>query len=340
MSVTVAFSFFRSIASSSQSSTSTFALLGPSVSKAVAFSVLCAGTLGSFAACSGTTRTTFEDDTKDATTVDPVADSGPKPPAFTDATLTDTGAPKGPAEVFGHSGSVLYRLDPDTKAATVVGPFSGCNEPRESVIDIALDEASNMYGTTRTGLFRIDKATAKCTKVADAGAGKSFPNSLSFVPKGTLDPAAEALVGYVDDVYVRIDPMTGAITNIGKLDAIRPSKVRSSGDIVSVIGGPTYLTVTSVGNDTQCSTADCLVEIDPKTGALLKNLGLLNSRQEVFGVAFWAGAIYGFTNSGSLFQVQISGGALALTEITIPQAPAGLSFYGAGSTTSAPIQPK
>lgn len=296
--------------------------------------------LSGFVACSSTTRTTFDDPDADASTVQPIPDAGPKPPAFTDASLTDTGGPKGPAEVFGHSGSTLYRLDPDTKAAKVVGTFSGCNEPRESVIDIALDEASVMYGTTRTGLFRIDTSTAKCTKVADATANKDFPNSLSFVPKGTLDPAKEALVGYVDDVYVQIDTTTGLITERGKLDNIRPSKVRSSGDIVSVIGGPTYLTVTSIGTDTQCKTADCLVEIDPKTGALLKNWGTLNARQEVFGVAFWAGAIYGFTNSGSLFQVQISGGSLSLTEIPIPQAPVGLSFYGAGSTTSAPVQPK
>ena len=37
------------------------------------------------------------------------------------------------------------------------------------------------------------------------------------VPKGTLDPSVEALVGYVGSQYIRIDTTTGAITNIGAL---------------------------------------------------------------------------------------------------------------------------
>ena len=291
-----------------------------------------------FPGCSASPRGEFPDDAKDAGTVEPSVDAGAKPPSFTDGGVPDTGAPKGPSEVFGHSGSILYRLDPDSKSVQVIGPFAGCGTT--AVIDIALDEASNMYGTTFGALYRIDKANGKCTKVADAPLGKGFPNSLSFVPKGTLDKGAEALVGYVDDNYVRIDPQTGQLTNVGKLDNIRPPKVRSSGDIVSVIGGPTYLTVTSWNNDKQCEAADCLVEIDPVTGALVKNLGPLNARREVFGVAFWAGAIYGFSNSGSIFQVQTTGSTLTLTEIAIPAAPAGLSFFGAGSTTSAPVLPK
>src|SRR5690349_7334823 len=52
--------------------------------------------------------------------------------------------PVGPAEVFGHSASTLYKLNPDTKEVTVVAQFSGCS----SVIDIALDADSNIIGTT------------------------------------------------------------------------------------------------------------------------------------------------------------------------------------------------
>lgn len=308
-------------------------------SRLVPFAALVLLGAGHAAGCSSTPRTTFDDDAgPDAAVVIP-ADSGDKPPVFTDAALEDAKPPTGPAEVFGHSGTTLYRLDPDTKAAQVVGNFAGCNEPREAVLDIALDEKSTMFGTTRTGLFKIDKATAKCTKIADAAATKDFPNSLSFVPKGTLDANVEALVGYVDDEYVRIDPQTGQVSTIGKLET-GTARLRSSGDIVSVIGGPTYLTVTSIGNDTQCDAADCLVEIDPKTGKILRNFGQLNGKTAVFGVAFWAGAVYGFDRAGSLFQVIVNGGSLTLATITIPQAPAGLSFFGAGSTTAAPVLPK
>ncbi len=298
-----------------------------------AVAVACACALG---ACSSTPRGTFDDpiDAGDGGVTIP-AEGGPKPPSFTDAAL-DAKKPVGPSEVFGHSGKTLYRLDPDTKSVQVIGNFSGCNEGSEQVIDIALDEASTMYGTTYTGLFRIDKTNARCTRVTSAS-GQDFPNSLSFVPKGSLDPASEALVGYVDDAYVRVDTTTGKITTIGRLGN---AQLRSSGDIVSVIGGPTYLTVKSTTPSGKCSASDCLVEIDPKTGAITKDWGALNARQDVFGVAFWAGSIYGFTKAGTLFQVQISGGSLTLNEITIPARPTDLSFFGAGSTTSAPTEPK
>lgn len=223
------------------------------------------------------------------------------------------------AEVFGHSASTLYRLDPDTKAVTVVGDFSGCS----SVIDIALDKDSNLFGTTTDGLYRIDKMTAACTPIA----GGNFPNSLSFIPAGTLDPNAESLVGYVGDQYVRIDPTTGSIQNVGSLG--EPG-LYSSGDIVSVKGGATYLTV----KGGSCET-DCLVEVNPVTGVLLKNWGMLGYLS-AYGIAFWAGSVYGFTEGGQLFEVTFDNGVLATTLITSPPE---VSFWGAGSTTSAPPTP-
>ncbi len=224
------------------------------------------------------------------------------------------------AEVYGHSADTLYRLDPNTKAVTKVGPFSGCT----GVIDIAIDASSRLFGTTSTSLYAIDRATAACKHIASG----SYPNSLSFVPKGTVDANVEALVGYEGSDYVRIDPSTGVKASIGSLGA----GLASSGDIVSVKGGPTYLTVKGNG----CS--DCLVEVDPKTGSMTKNWGDVK-HANVFGLAFWAGSVYGFDDVGDLFEVKIVGGKLTTTPIAIPSGGAGLSFWGAGSTTSAPIVP-
>ena len=237
----------------------------------------------------------------------------------------DSGGPSGPAEVFGHSDETLYKLDPDTKAITTIGKFGGCDD---SVIDIALDASGTIYGVTSSSLYRIDKTSAACSKIASG----TFPNSLSFVPAGTLDPQAEALVGYDNADYVRIDPKTGAKTTV-KSNAL-PNGVFSSGDVVSVKDGPTYLTARGNG----CNAGDCLLLVDPKTGAMIKNEGNVGF-QSVFGLAFWAGTIYGFSDGGKLFSVTLSGG-LKSTEIKIPNATAGLSFYGAGSTTSAPVGPK
>lgn len=229
------------------------------------------------------------------------------------------------AVVYGHSASTLYGVNPNTHAVTTIGLFAGCDS---SVIDIALDKTSKMYATTGDSVYTVDTANAACTLLGSLG---SYPNSLSFVPAGTLDPNVEALVGYQGATYVRIDTTTGAITNVGSLGSGSP--YTSSGDIVSVIGGGTYLTVTG---GTDCASNDCLVEVDPKTGTLITNFGSVQHSQ-VYGIAYWAGNVYGFDNAGQLFEVTFpDAGGLGVTTIPIPNPPLGLSFYGAGSTTAAP----
>lgn len=237
------------------------------------------------------------------------------------------GEPVGEPVVYGHSRDTLYRLNAETKAVGVVGPFVGCGDPVR-VEDIALDAESNLYGTSESGLYRIDSNTAVCTLIASG----AYPNSLSFVPKGTVDPDEEALVGYLEDAYVRINTSTGQITNIGSLGS---ATLISSGDIVSVKNGPTYLTVKDRDqNGTSCR--DCLVRVNPATGALVEGYGPIGF-DKVFGTAFWAGSVYGFTNDGDLFEIQIVNGDLVTTPISTPN---GLSFWGAGSTTSAPPVPQ
>jgi hypothetical protein len=224
------------------------------------------------------------------------------------------------AVVYAQSADTLYRLDPNTTQITVVAPFSGgCS----SIIDIAVDSSSNGYVTTSNALWSVNLKTAVCTHISDG----SYPNSLSFVPKGTLDPNVEAMVGYNGSTYIRISTTTGAVTNVGGLT----KGYTSSGDIVSVIGGGTFLTVK--GGPENC--ADCLLQIDPKTGNLIQDYGPLGYR-DVFGLAFWAGTAYGFDNGGDVFSISSKSGKIATNAITVPNAPPNLSFWGAGSTTSAP----
>ena len=231
------------------------------------------------------------------------------------------GAPVGETEVFGHSAATLYRLDPVTKQVTVVGDFDGCS----GVIDLAIDKDGGMIATTFDGLYKIDKTTAKCAFIASG----DYPNSLSFVPAGTLDPNVEALVGYEGSNYVRIDPASGQKTTIAPNTL---GSYTSSGDVVSVKGGGTYLTV--FGGPEGCG--DCILEVDPKTGGVLKNIGALG-HGSVYGLAFWGGSAYGFDDYGELFEINLTTGMT--TVIPQPGAPQNLSYYGAGSSTSAPLEP-
>jgi hypothetical protein len=57
----------------------------------------------------------------------------------------------------------------------------------------------------------------------------------------------------------------------------------------------------------------------------------------VYGIAYWAGNVYGFADNGNLFEITFpDAGGLGITAIPIPHAPLGLEWYGAGSTTAAP----
>jgi hypothetical protein len=244
-------------------------------------------------------------------------DTGPV--MFSDAGPVDSsGADDAPTQeidyVYAQSPTVLYKVDPVAKTMTTVGNFNGCT----SVVDIAVDANSNGYATTFSGVYKLDLTTAVCTLIATG----SYPNSLSFVPKGTLDPSVEALVGYNGSTYIRIDTTTGAVTNVGSLTG----GYESSGDIVSVANGGTFLTVT--GN----SCGDCLLQVNPVTGDMIQNYGSVN-HAAVYGLAFWAGTAYGFDDAGELFSITWSGSSLVTTNIPTTM---GLEFWGAGSTTSAP----
>jgi hypothetical protein len=58
-----------------------------------------------------------------------------------------------------------------------------------------------------------------------------------------------------------------------------------------------------------------------------------SSFSSVFGVAYWDGKLYGFSDFGDVFQFSTNGGSVMSTSIPIPSTP---EFYGAGSTTAAP----
>lgn len=234
--------------------------------------------------------------------------------------VSDGSAPPPPSGiVYGHSSTTLYRIDTASHAVSEVGFFFGCGH----VSDIAVDETSTIYASNGAELFVVENNTARCTKVA-AGA---FPNSLSFVSAGTLG-AKETLVGYEGGSYVKIDTASGKTEKVGDLG----SGFESSGDIVSVKDGKTFVTVK--GPD----CADCLVEVDARTGALTKNWGSLGI-VDVFGLAFWGGEVYAFSDAGEVALVKLDGEKLTTEKLTVPNAPADLSFRGAGSTTVAPVGP-
>ena len=58
---------------------------------------------------------------------------------------------------------------------------------------------------------------------------------------------------------------------------------------------------------------------------------------QLWGLGFWAGTAYGFSANGDLLSIDLATGAGA--SIPLPNIHAGLSFWGAGTTTAAPVEP-
>jgi len=249
--------------------------------------------------------------------------------------------PPAPGKVYAHSDNTLWLLEPISKQVTMVGLFDCVGTTVSSMVDIAIDRAGKMTGSAAIqfnnglggALVSIDPTNAHCTVLTR---GPDLVTSLTYVPEGTLVANAEALVGYTDDRYVRVDPTTGALTDIGLLniDKAASGGVRwlSSGDVVSIKDGGTYLTVKAESG--AMAGGDRIVEVDPKTGALKRVIGP-TGMGDVLGLGYWGGIAYGFTLEGALIQIDLTTGAG--TPIAIPGAPSDLAFYGAGTTTIAPI---
>lgn len=243
-------------------------------------------------------------------------------------------------EVYAHSGLTLYRFNPVAGDFVTVGQFTCLNSDGgvAEMLDIAIDRGGNMVGTAAMSehnsivgrLVSIDKATAECT-VLKTG---SYPNSLAFVPVGTVLPDREALVGYVNDSYVRINPDTGLVSGIGNLNEIGAATLwMSSGDIVSIVGGGTYVTIIPKGSVTTDPQGDRIAEVDPATGTIKRVIGATGATG-LYGLGYWGGIAYGFSSSGLLVKIDLATGAG--TPISITGAPT-TGFYGAGTTTVAPI---
>lgn len=273
---------------------------------------------------------------------DPLLDAGTTARDARTTPKSDVDVPPSVAtsgRVLAHTAQQLFRLEPETRKLTLLGSFD-CLESGDSIIDLAVDRTGAVYATSFRGFLTIDPLTAACSFVAKAA---DYPNSLSFMPVGTVDATTEALVGYAFDGpyavrYVRIDTDTGAMTDLGRLNPPNAAtEYISSGDLVGLIndGNRAYLTVRFKGTPDSGTTTDRLAEIDPATGVLKRILGDTKQRN-LFGLGYWAGKGYGFADDGTVAEIDMKTGvgvALQLSGVTAKQ-----KWFGAGVSTQAPVQ--
>ncbi len=239
-----------------------------------------------------------------------------------------------PSEVFAHAGTTLYTIDTTTLVQTRVGDFT--NLGAQSMLDIAVDRDGRMIGVTRDKIFEVEEATAAATFLADFGAVRGF-SSLSFVPAEAANPdGPEVLIAANDAGAVyRIDIAGAAATAVlvGSYGMQGATAIGSSGDIVSVRGFGTVATV-NVGTG-----PDFLARLDPANGWRATIIGTGTGFDNVFGLGFWEGKVYGFVDDG--FEAG-TGKFVDINPVTgtatlVRSGP--VRWFGAGVTTSAPLIP-
>ena len=244
-----------------------------------------------------------------------VPPAGDTPPATDPGQIMDV--------VYAHSGSDLFRVDPETMDVQRVGPFAIRNPQGgvrylNTVTDIAVDRGRKIIGLTYSQVLNIDAATGDCTVLAPLPMGDRF-NGLSWI---RAEQGPEMLVASsFDGSMFRIDPATGAATRLGELG----TGLQSSGDLVSVASHGTLMTVHG-----RAMPTDQLARIDPATGVatVIGPTGF----QKIWGLGFWKKKVFGFTQTGQFLLIDPRTGAGTLVK-NFPAFP----FWGAGVTTAVTV---
>ena len=222
--------------------------------------------------------------------------------------------------VYAHTATTLYKVDPDTLQVQMVGNFNWGSIGSDQMTDIAIDKNGTMIGVSFTRVYRIDPSNAVTTMLS-SGLTRSF-NGLSFVPADQLGQTGDdVLVGTqnLDGKVFKIDQNTGAATEVGNMGAT----FVSSGDLVGIAGFGTVQTVPG-------SSGDTLARLAPSTfGA--SAIGGGTGFSKVWGVAYFKGKIYGFTEVGLFVLIDPGTGAGTMVSNS------GIAWWGAAVTTVAPV---
>jgi hypothetical protein len=240
--------------------------------------------------------------------------------ADADVTPPGDGTTTGQTFVYAHTASTLYRVDPETLAITMIGPFAFAGGS-DSITDIAIDRAGVMIGISFTSVYRIDPNTAAATFLS--GGLPGLFNGLSFVPAVQIGQVGDDVLvatRNADGAVFRVDPMTGATTQIGNMGA----GFSSSGDLVSVADLGTFQTAENA------SLPDRLLRLAPQSFAATP-IGTDIGYGDIWGIAYWKDKVFGFTSGGEFVTIDPNTGVGTLVQGNGP------SWWGAAVTTLAPV---
>ncbi len=259
--------------------------------------------------------------------------------------------PGGTTALYAHSGSTLYRLDPENLSASpqTIGDFDCIAQKQggaNSMTDLAVAKDGKLYGVSEVAAYplTVQGSTVHCDATWTLPANTRF-FGLTFAPENTVD-ATETLIAAngLGQLY-KIDPNSGNATEVGTLgvDVATGFPWSLSGDIVFManngnpIGFATVRTCGKTGTST-CSTVDTVIQVDlskikPGGQSVLKSVrGPARSGSQtfgsMFGIAAYKDKVIGFTNKGDIVSINNTDGAATLIATV-----ANVKFAGAGVST-------
>ncbi|MEP6859629.1 MAG: hypothetical protein ABJE66_03360 [Deltaproteobacteria bacterium] len=232
--------------------------------------------------------------------------------------------------VYAHSDTVLYVVDVNAKTLNTVGPF---NAPGNDVItDLAVAPDNTIYVISNTAIYTASATDGHVTKLGSLSACGSKGVALTTTPDGKL------WTGDFMGTLCQIDTAQSPPAVLPPISMT--SGMALSGDFVAVSNGTVFGTAYKKSDSANMGTQldNVLVKLDIATGTVTQ-IGP-TGYPKLFGVAFAASQVFGFTHDGTGHVVTIdpsSGTGTLFGTFMDPATNKGISFAGAGVSSLVPI---
>jgi hypothetical protein len=232
--------------------------------------------------------------------------------------------------VYAHSDTVLYVVDVNAKTLNTVGPF---NAPGGDVItDLAVAPDNTIYVISNTAIYTASPTDGHVTMLGSLSACGSKGVALTTTPDGKL------WTGDFMGTLCQIDTAQSPPAVLPPISMT--SGMALSGDFVAVSNGTVFGTAYKKTDSANMGTQldNVLVKLDIATGTVTQ-IGP-TGYPKLFGVAFAASQVFGFTHDGTGHVVTIdpaTGTGTLFGTFMDPSTHQGISFAGAGVSSLVPI---
>ena len=225
-----------------------------------------------------------------------------------------------PDTVYAHTSGTLYSMDVKMYKLEEVADFDWPDDgATHKMTDIGIDRYGVLYGTSYEYLYTCHPQTGVCHLVAKL---PSAFNGLTLIPAALMDSDRDVLVGISEEGgWYQLDVVDGELeaVQLGSYGA----GYSSAGDAYSIEGVGTFAAVHKQGvND------NVLVSVDPVTGKVLDDVGVITGYVGIFGLAGWTGKAFAFDKTGDVLVIDT-----ATTEVSVLHE-SGISWWGAGVATT------